>query len=129
MVSMRAVSKERPSLWAHAWWLASGALLGLGVGSILTIGIFVLPVGIALVVVGALAPRFCNRSALAAVAGLALPVLYIAWLNKGGPGEVCTSNSTGTSCTDAWSPWPFVAVGLFLLAAPAFVTWLLRTRD
>jgi hypothetical protein len=103
-------------LWAHAWWLLVGAILGLGTASILTIGIFVLPFGIALGVVGALVPKLRNRSVLAVVAGAAPPLLYVAWLNRSGPGTVC--DSTGETCTDEWSPWPFVVLATLFLAAP-----------
>lgn len=52
------------------------------------------------------------------VAGLALPVLYVAWLNRGGPGEVCRTLAGGQECLDAWSPWPFIgaAVLCFVVA-------------
>jgi 4-amino-4-deoxy-L-arabinose transferase-like glycosyltransferase len=124
-VSPPGERKERPSLSAHAWWLTTGALTGLGVVSILTIGIFLLPAGIALGVVGAVSPRFRNRSALTILAGFALPMLYLAWLNRSGPGEVC--NSASTSCVEEWSPWPFAVIALLLLAAPVCVTRSLRS--
>lgn len=51
------------------------------------------------------------------MAGLALPVLYVAWLNRGGPGEVCRVRGDGQACVDAWSPWPFLGAALVCLAA------------
>jgi hypothetical protein len=44
-------------------------------------------------------------------------VLYVAWLNRDGPGQVCTSTATDTSCADEWSPWPFVALAVVLAGA------------
>jgi hypothetical protein len=55
------------------------------------------------------------------VAGLALPVLYVAWLNRGGPGEVCHTRFNGQECGDAWSPWPFLGVAVLFLVAAAFL--------
>jgi hypothetical protein len=49
------------------------------------------------------------------ISGAGLPVLYVGWLNRGGPGQVCTSTATSSECTDAWSPWPFVVVAVLLL--------------
>ena len=121
---MRTTAKETLPLWVRAWWLVTGALLGLGAVSILTIGVFVLPIGIALGMAGAVVPALHNRAALVMIAGLALAVLYIAWLNKDGPGEVC--NSAGTSCTDQWSPWPLVLVAILLLSTPVLATRLCR---
>jgi hypothetical protein len=93
-----------------------GALAGIGVAGALTVGAVFLALALVLTVVGVLVPRLRNRSALGVVGGLALAPLYIAWLNRGGPGQVCTVSATGTTCLDAWSPWPFVAVGVALVA-------------
>ncbi|GEM_PF-407260 len=63
------------------------------------------------------------------VTGLALPVLYVAWLNRGGPGTVCHAYAGGEQCTEAWTPWPFVgAAVLFFLAAGFMLRSGLRTR-
>jgi hypothetical protein len=51
------------------------------------------------------------------ISGAAAPLLYVAWLNRGGPGEVCTGDSRAISCTDEWSPWPFLAVAVVLVVA------------
>lgn len=114
---MRTAAIARPAPWAYGWWLLVGGLLGVGIAGILTIGVFVLPVAIVLAVTGALRPALRNSSAAATLAGLALPVLYIAWLNRGAPGRVCETTGSSTSCSDAWSPWPFVVVALLLVAA------------
>jgi hypothetical protein len=51
------------------------------------------------------------------LAGLSVTPLYLAWLNRHGPGTVCKSyGRDGSSCEDQWSPWPFLAVALVLLA-------------
>ena len=55
------------------------------------------------------------------VVGVALPVFYVAYLNRDGPGTVCTADAHGGSCIDEWSPWPFITAGLLLLA----VGWVL----
>ena len=60
------------------WWLVVGALLGLAIAGILTIGICVLPLAGIIIISGVLIPRLGNESQLAALAGAALPALYMA---------------------------------------------------
>ncbi|WP_426595005.1 hypothetical protein ACPPVS_05390 [Cellulomonas sp. McL0617] len=98
-----------------AWWVLVGALVGLGIAGLLTIGILLLGAALVLAAIGSSTPRLRNRSALGLVGGLAAAPLGIAWLNRGGPGSVCTVSAGTTSCLDAWSPWPFVAVGSALV--------------
>jgi hypothetical protein len=106
-----------PAGWAYAWWVVVGALLGIGIAALLSIGVVLLLLAAVLSVIGARMPALQNRSASAIPAGVGVAVLYLAWLNRGGPGEVCTSSANATTCQEAWSPWPFVAVAALLVAA------------
>jgi hypothetical protein len=113
--------------WAYAYWLVVGAALGTGFPAILTFGIVPLALGGLMIIVGVLTPRLSNESQLAAIAGLALPALYMAWLNRRGPGTVCTLEDPsadaaarlrefgGDACADLYSPWPFVAAAVILV--------------
>ena len=102
--------------WAFALWAVAGAGLCLGVLSILTIGFAVLFV--TLVVCGVLLWRTGVGPALTGIiAGGAAPVLYVAWLNRDGPGSHCTVTATSNTCTDEWSPWPFAVVAVAMLVA------------
>lgn len=117
----------RPPPWTYAWWTAAGALLGFGVAGLLTIGIFLLPVGLVLVVAGSTWQPLQSSSALASLGGLAAAPLYLAWVNREGPGTVCESLAGEvTSCAERWSPWPFLAVAAALVAIS--VAGVLRTR-
>jgi hypothetical protein len=102
--------------WAIVAWAVAGACLALVVSAI---GVFTVPVGIVLVVVLLVARRFTESPAVLVGAG-ALP-LYVAWLNRSGPGRVCSATATGESCVDATSPWPWLAVGVLLVVAGAVV--------
>lgn len=113
--------------WFGAWLLV-GCAASLGVLSILTIGIFVLPVAGAAVVV--LATR---RGAIDGVpgflSGLSVPLFYVAYLNRDGPGTVCEVTRGGGHCTDEWSPWPWFAAGVVLfIAGVAIFVWVQRSR-
>ncbi|WNM29031.1 hypothetical protein RKE30_00720 [Streptomyces sp. Li-HN-5-11] len=107
----------RSSVWPwFCAWLAVGALGSLGLLSILTIGAYLLPV--AVVAAGLLATRRGSRAGLAGVlSGLGVPLLYVAFLNRGGPGSVCTTTATGQSCADEYNPWLWLAAGVALLLA------------
>jgi len=96
------------------------------VASLLTIGVFLLPIAFALIVLGSLWSPLRNEAVVALVAGLAAAPLYIAWLNRQGPGRFCETIKDGTACSELWSPWPFVAVALVLLAVSAVAA--VRTR-
>ena len=120
---------ERPadSWGAFCGWGVAGLGMGLGVLSILTIGPFVLL--FTLILCGVLLFKPGPGSAMAGViCGAAVPPLWVAWLNRDGPGTVCTTSATATSCTDEWTPWPFVVVALVLVVAGVAVFARLRRR-
>jgi hypothetical protein len=48
------------------------------------------------------------------VVGVSAPLLYVARLNRDGLGEVCRVEERLIDCTQQWSPWPWLVVGLAL---------------
>ncbi|MCW2524616.1 MAG: hypothetical protein JWO63_2951, partial [Frankiales bacterium] len=105
-------------------WAATGGALALAAITPFTIGVFVAP--LALIALVALVLTARNESAAGALCGPAVLILYIGYLNRGGPGEVCTSTATSQSCTTEWNPWPFAVIGLLLLAAGVALFWHLN---
>src|SRR3954454_1378311 len=103
-------------VWSWAWWVLVGALVGAGIAALLTIGVLLLLAAGVLAAIGARTPALRNRSALAMRAGVGLAALYLAWLNRDGPGNVCHTKGTTTTCTDQLTPWPFLAVAVALIA-------------
>jgi hypothetical protein len=99
-----------------AAWIAVGAGVIAGALMVLTIGPFVLlaTAGLAAVLVRYVGVRLAWPGLLA---GAGLLPLYVAYLNRGGPGMVCATTPTGGSCTQEWSPWPWVGAGLCLVGA------------
>ena len=103
-----------------AWiWFVAWVFVGVGfmfaVLGAMTIGVFVLPVAGGLAVL--VAPR---RGAIVGIPGLisgaSLPLFYVAYLNRDGPGNICRSFADGgSSCTEEWSPLPWLIVGIVLL--------------
>jgi len=110
-----------------AGWAAVGAGAVAGVLAVLTIGLFILLATGALAV--ALARRADGRlAAPGLLGGAALLPFYVGFLNRNGPGMVCTTTRTGGSCVQEMSPWPWVAVGLCLAGAGAGLYVLLLRR-
>jgi hypothetical protein len=108
------------SLGAFLGWCLAGAGGCFGVLSLLTVGPFVLLA--TLFLCAWLLWRFEFGWAMGGLlSGAGLPVFYLAWLNRGGPGEVCTYTATGSECGDEWSPWPFLVVAVLLLVAGVVV--------
>lgn len=104
--------------WFGAWLLV-GACAGIGLAAILTVGAaFVVLAGVAAVFLLRKGPR---HAVLGGVSGVALPLFYLAYLNRGGPGEVCRTVSGGQTCTEEYTPVPFLVVGLLLLVAGVVV--------
>ncbi len=109
-----------PSTTAGRWaafgaWTLVGAGAAFGVLGLATIGIFVLA-GTA--VLGTLVWRGYGRSGSAGlVSGLGLPLLYIAFLNRHGPGWYCTSTGDSVACDELWTPWPWLVTGSALVLA------------
>jgi hypothetical protein len=105
--------RGRTALQLAGWFLA-GAALSSGLLAALTIGPVLWLVAVVLIVV-TLRLGGGNASAYGALAGVGATLLYVAWLNRNGPGNVCVSTPTEQSCTEEWSPWPWLAAGLLLV--------------
>lgn len=108
---MSSSARSGPALFVL--WALVGAGGCLGVVAILTIGVFVLP--LVAVLGGLLLWRAGTGPPVAGLAsGAAAPLLYVAWLNRGGPGLVCHAIPEGQECTDALNPWPWLVVAVLL---------------
>lgn len=104
--------------WLPAWILV-GALYAFSLLAILSIGVLMLPIAIVSTVVLA---RSEGRRLWASglLAGIGVPCLWIAFMNRNGPGNVCTRSAGGQSCVHEWNPWVWLAIGLaFVLSGIA----------
>lgn len=123
-----AQGPARPELRTFLGWVAVGFCGSLAVLSPFTVGPFAAAVALAGAVL-LIWRRALNVSSAGILPGAALIPLYIAYLNRHGPGQVCrTVGSAGTECTDAWNPWPFFAIGVLLIAAGAILFVTLRRQ-
>jgi hypothetical protein len=111
---------------AFLGWALLGAGIGVGFGAVLVVG---LVVALALLVLGGIvvARQGLRPAQLGVISGFGVLPLIIAWLNRQGPGQYCTSSGTsGSQCVAQWSPWPFALVGIALVVVGVLL--FLRTR-
>jgi len=88
-------------------WAVAGAGLVLALLTPFTIGPIALPIALALAVTLGRWGRGGKASMLGTLAGASALPLYVAFLDRQGPGEVCRASSDGGSdCVDQMSPWP-----------------------
>jgi hypothetical protein len=118
----------RPSIWAFAAWAGVGIVCAIAVVTPFTIG----PLAAVVAAAGGgalLAWRGSrNASATGLLTGPGLIALYIGYLNRGGPGMVCTTTRNAGECIQEWNPWPLLAVGVMLVAASIGLFLWLRGR-
>jgi len=119
---------SRPRIWPFFAWAAvgTGAFFTLITG--FTVGLLVLPLVLVALAALLIWPGSRTSAALGLISGLGLMPVVVAYLNRGGPGNVCTTTATSQSCTTEWSPWPWLAAGLLLIAAGAVAFARLRAR-
>jgi hypothetical protein len=114
---------------AVAWfgvWALVGAAWALALVGAASIGVFVLPVALVVTVLVARA-RGAEAGLPGVVAGLGLPLFYVALLNRAGP-DPNHCNPAGTHCEELMSPWPWFALGAaFVLGGVALFAY--RHRD
>jgi hypothetical protein len=119
--------------WGREWgffagWLVVGAGVTLALLTVLSIGLFVLPVaaGLALLLVRL---KGSERGLPGLVSGLGAPLLYVAYLNRSGPGTVCKVSGTGEMCEDQWNPWLWLAAALIAFTAGGVAMVVVRRQE
>ncbi|MEI2779202.1 MAG: hypothetical protein V9G19_25220 [Tetrasphaera sp.] len=107
-----------------AAWALFGALAGLSVLGILTIGIFVAP--FALVLLAILLSRRVPHAAPGILAGLGVLLVWVSWVNRIESAATCSGSSdTPDTCSRVVVPWVWLVPALLCLVAAA----LLLTRS
>ncbi|MFF5025609.1 hypothetical protein ACFY2J_15485 [Streptomyces collinus] len=96
-------------------WLALGACAAVGLAAVVTAGLAL--VLLAAAAAGLLLRKGPRNATAGLLSGTALPLLYIAYLNRSGPGTVCSTVPGSQTCTDEYTPIPFLIAGVLLLCA------------
>ena len=108
-------------------WVPIGAAWALAVVGAMSIGVLVAPVA-ALLTVGLLRLDRRRQGVLGLLSGAGLPFLLVAYLNRSGPGWSCSVDDSTTSCTDQFSPWPWLMIGVALVGAGVVLAERSRRR-
>ena len=97
--------------WFWAWVLVGcAAAFGLLVAGMLALA------PVALVVWLMASRRTIRRSAFGLVTGAGIPLIYVAWVQRAGPGTTCWHTATASGCDQHLNPLPWLVVGIVLIA-------------
>ena len=77
--------------------------------------LFVVPVVVA-VVVAVVRPNVL-KSSFGLMAGAGSVLIYVAYVQRRGPGTGCWQTATASGCDEYLNPWPWLVVGLTLVVA------------
>jgi hypothetical protein len=69
-----------------------------------------------------------RRSAFGLVAGVGVVGLYVAYVQRRGPGTVCWRTATASGCDQYLNPWPWLASGVALVLV-GFIIHVRRLRS
>ena len=122
--------ETRAPSWGQfaAWALCGASAAFILVGAFAVGPLAIVPTGLLAV----LAVRLggANISAVGTAAGIGIWGFVLGWLNRDGPGDVCTAAANGGgSCTQEWAPWPFWLIGGLLVVAPITAFVFVRRRS
>ena len=118
-----AMAAQRGSWWAYPLWAFTGVVLGFGVASLPSIGVFLLWLAALLALIGFALPGGRTTAAFLVVAGLGAAPLFIARHNMGGPGTVCHPQPNPSYCAELRDPWPFLVAGVVLVVLGVGLAW------
>ncbi|MGZ4385121.1 MAG: hypothetical protein ACXVY3_11035 [Gaiellaceae bacterium] len=114
MNAVRTTSRPQLARWTWFWaWVALGAGLTLGIVSLGPL--VIVPV---VVVAGLMLTRpAIRRSAYGLVSGAGVPLLYVAYVQRDGPGTTCWQRGAVSGCDQHLNPLPWLVVGIVLIVA------------
>ena len=98
--------------WFWAWaFVGFAAAVGF-----VSLGVLILAPVAAVAAVMASRPAI-RSSAFGFVTGAGLLLVYVAWLQRAGPGTTCWHTATASGCDEHLNPLPWLFAGLVLVAA------------
>jgi len=116
-----------PTWTGFVLWVFAGAGLALAT---ISFSVLIL-VGVTIAVVVLATRRSFVQSAFGLVTGAGVLALYVAYVQRRGPGTVCWQTATAAGCDDYLNPWPWLVVGVVLVCAgvAAHIGQMQRARE
>jgi hypothetical protein len=114
----------RPSWGAFAVWTVAGVAFGFSLVVIPSLAAILLVVAL---VMGILRPALFG-SAVGSLAGVGLMSVYIAFVQRQGPGTVCWQTATASGCDEYLDPRPWLVAGLAMIVIAVVVQATRRRR-
>ena len=106
------MTRPQGPTWAgFVLWVLAGAGLALAT---ISFSVLIL-VAVAIVVVVLATRRSHVMSAFGLVSGVGVLLLYVAFVQRHGPGTVCWETATASGCDEYLNPWPWLVVGIVLV--------------
>ncbi|MEU3518875.1 hypothetical protein ABZ770_26970 [Streptomyces sp. NPDC006654] len=122
------MTRKRRDWLLFTGWFLTGACYLLALFTVLSIGLFILPLALAATIFLA-TRRGTGRGTLGLVSSASLPLFLLAYLNRHGPGTYCDNTAGGQSCTEGLlSPWFLLLGGVCLLCAGVVLFLTVRRR-
>ena len=108
-------------------WFLAWAAVGVGVAlGVSALGIFAVPLAL-LVAILLIVRHHADCSAFGILVGMGLLSLYVAYVQRKGPGTVYWHTATASGADQYLDPRPWLVAGLLLVAAGIFAfLWRLR---
>jgi len=107
-------------------WAAVGVGFALGISAL---GLFAVPLAL-LVTILLIVRHHADRSAFGVLAGMGLLSLYVAYVQRKGPGTVYWHTATASGADQYLDPRPWLVAGILLVAAGvAAFLWRERRRS
>lgn len=119
---MSSLARRPGGMWSMLAWLVAGSVIAFFGMSLMTVGLPVLAIAIV-----AAALRNWKWDLPGLLAGVSLPVLWVAWKNRGGPGNECITTPSVSGCGELLDPMPWLVFGVAVLAFAA-ATWMYGRR-
>jgi len=117
---------QKPRLPWFVAWVGVGIGFGLGVS---VIGVFAVPLALAVTVL-LVVFHHADRSALGIFVGVGLLSLYVAYVQRKGPGTVTWHTATASGSDQYLDPRPWLVMGIVLVVVGvATFVWRERRRS
>lgn len=120
---MSVTARRTGGMWSLLAWLIAGSVITFFGLSLMTVGLPALAIAIA-----AAALRNWKWDLPWLLAGATLPLLWVAWRNRGGPGDDCITTPSVSGCGELLDPMPWLLSGVVLLSAAAGILAYGRLR-